>query len=209
MAMILNELLSTILQIGMFTLIPFLFFVFRKDKSQIFFQWIGFIKPPLKSIVYVFFISLLFVAIGIGLIFIDDGIRQVVTTPPSITGNLREMGLHINTIILLLIIALFKTSLAEEILFRGFIAKQLIKKFNFQIGNFLQSIIFGCIHLLLFWALTKATYFPLIFIFILSTLAGWSIGYVKEKYANGSIIPGWIAHAIGNTISYFIIAFVL
>jgi len=209
MAIILNELLSTILQIGIFTLIPFLFFVFRKDKSQIFFQWIGFIKPPLKSIVYVFFISLLFVAIGIGLIFIDDGIRQVVTTPPSINGNLREMGLHINTIIILLIIALFKTSLAEEILFRGFIAKQLIQKFNFKIGNLLQALIFGCIHLLLFWALTKANYFPLIFIFILSTLAGWSIGYVKEKYANGSIIPGWIAHAIGNTISYFIIAFVL
>ncbi|HOZ51403.1 MAG TPA: CPBP family intramembrane metalloprotease [Chitinophagaceae bacterium] len=209
MAIILNELLSTILQIGIFTLIPFLFFVFRKDKSQFFFQWICFIKPPLKSIVYVFFISLLFVAIGIGLIFIDDGIRQVVTTPPSINGNLREMGLHINTIIILLIIALFKTSLAEEILFRGFIAKQLIQKFNFKIGNLLQALIFGCIHLLLFWALTKANYFPLIFIFILSTLAGWSIGYVKEKYANGSIIPGWIAHAIGNTISYFIIAFVL
>ena len=209
MTIILNELLSTILQIGIFTLIPFLFFVFRKDKTQRFFQFIGFNKPPIKSIVYVIFISLLFVLIGIGVIFIDDGIRQVVITPPSITGNLREMGLHINSIMILLIIALFKTSLAEEILFRGFIAKQLVEKFSFKIGNLLQSIIFGCIHLLLFWALTKANYLPLIFIFIFSTLAGWSIGYVKEKYANGSIIPGWIAHAIGNTISYFTIAFVL
>ena len=209
MTEILSELFSTILQIGVFTLIPFLFFIFRKDKTLTFRQYIGLYKPTTKSIVYVLFVSLLFVAVGIGMTFIDSGIKQAVMTPPSITGKLRLMGLNSNTIVILLIIALFKTSFAEEILFRGFIAKQLNKKFNFNIGNILQALIFGIIHLILFWALTKSTLMPLIFIFVLTTFAGWTIGYIKEKYANGSIIPGWIAHGLGNVISYMIIAFAI
>jgi uncharacterized protein len=204
-----SELFSTVLQIGLFTLIPFVFFLLRKNKSVTFKQYIGFYKPTTKSIIYVLFVSLLFLAVGIGMTLIDSGIKEIVMTPPSITGKLRLMGLRSNTILILLVIALFKTSLAEEIFFRGFIAKQLINKFNFNIGNILQATIFGLIHLILFWALTKSTLFPLAFIFILSTIAGWTIGYIKEKYANGSIIPGWIAHGLGNVLSYTIIAFVL
>lgn len=204
-----NELFSTILQIGLFTLIPFLFFLFRKDKETTFKQYIGLIKPTKKSIIYVLFVSFLFIIIGIGMTFIDSGIKQTVLEPPSVTGNLRLLGLNVNSILILLIIALFKTSFAEEILFRGFLAKQLIKKFNFNAGNILQALIFGSIHLILFWTLTKSTIFPLGFIFIFSTIAGWTIGFIKEKYANGSIVPGWIAHGIGNALSYTLIAFVL
>lgn len=161
MTEILSELFSTIIQIGAFTLIPFLFFLLRKDKSISFRQYIGLYKPTTKSIFYVLFVSLLFVAIGIGMTLIDSGIKQAVITPPSITGKLRIMGLNTNTIVILLIIALFKTSFAEEIFFRGFIAKQLNKKFNFNIGNILQALIFGIIHLILFWALTKSTLLPI------------------------------------------------
>jgi uncharacterized protein len=206
---IFSEIFSTILQIGFFTLIPFIFFHLRKDKSIAFRQYIGLYKPTTKSVIYVLFVGFLFVAVGIGMTLIDNGIKQAVVTPPSITGKLRLMGLKTDTILILLIIALFKTSFAEEIFFRGFIAKQLIRKFNFNIGNILQALIFGIIHLILFWVLTKTTLLPLIFIFILTTIAGWTIGYIKEKYANGSIVPGWIAHGIGNVISYTIIAFVL
>ena len=209
MTEILSEIFSTILQIGTFTLIPFIFFLLRKDKSISFRQYIGLYKPPTKSIFYVLFVSLLFVVIGIGMTFIDSGIKQAVLTPPSITGKLRLMGLNTNTIIIILIIALLKTSFAEEILFRGFIAKRLIKKFNFKIGNILQALIFGIIHFILFYALSKSTILPILFIFAFSTFAGWIIGYIKEKYANGSIIPGWIAHGLGNVISYVVIAFVI
>jgi len=57
--------------------------------------------------------------------------------------------------------------------------------------------------------LTKTTAIPLIVITVFSTGMGWIIGYIKEKYANGSIVPGWVAHGLGNTISYSIIAFIL
>ncbi len=209
MTEIINELLSTTLQIGLFTLIPYLFFLFRKNKETTFKQYIGLNKPTKKSILYVLLVSFLFVIIGIGMTFIDSGIKQVVMEPPSITGKLRQMGLNANSLIILFMIALFKTSFAEEVLFRGFVAKQLIKKFNFNLGNILQALIFGAIHLFLFRYLTKSTIFPLVFIFIFSTVAGWVLGYIKEKYTNGSIIPGWIAHGFGNAFSYIIIAFLL
>lgn len=49
----------------------------------------------------------------------------------------------------------------------------------------------------------------LIFIFLLSGIEGYTTGYIKETIGNGSIIPSWIAHRLGNMISYVIIGFVL
>jgi uncharacterized protein len=209
MIQVVNEVISTIIQIGLFTLIPFIFYKFRKDKSLTFLKYIGLYKPPTKSLLYVVFVSLIFLFIGIGLIYIDDSFKQAALSPNSMTGKLRMLGLSGSTITILLITALFKTSLSEEILFRGFIAKKLINSLGFKNGNILQALIFGLLHLLLFVFLTKATVFSLTLILIFSSFAGWTIGYIKEKYANGSIIPGWLAHGIGNSISYFLIAFVL
>ena len=209
MIQLINEIISTILQIGLFTLIPFIFFLFRKAKTLTFFRYIGLYKPTTKSLMYVIFVSLIFLIAGIGLTFIDDSIKQAVFSPNSVTGKLRLMGLNTTTVTILLIIALFKTSFAEEILFREFIAKRLINKLGFKAGNILQATIFGLVHLLLFWLLTQTTFIPLTFIFIFSSFAGWTIGYIKEKFANGSIVPSWVAHGLGNTLSCFIIAFII
>jgi membrane protease YdiL (CAAX protease family) len=209
MIQLVNEIISTILQIGLFTLIPFIFFLFRKDKTQTFLRYIGLYKPTAKALFYVLLTSLMFLIAGIGLIFIDDSIKQAVLSTNSVTGKLRLMGLNGMTITILLIISLLKTSFAEEILFRGFIAKRLTNKLGFKTGNILQATFFGLVHLLLFWYLTETYVAPLIFIFIFSSFAGWTIGYIKEKFADGSIVPGWVAHGLGNTLSYFIIALVI
>jgi len=204
-----NHVISAILQVLAFTLIPFIFYLFRKDKTISFFKYIGLYKPSGKSIVYVLLIVILFLVAGVGLAVIDDGIRAMLLSPNSVTGQLRLMGLSATTILVLLIIALIKTSLAEEILFRGFIARQLIARLGFKTGNVLQATLFGLIHLILFWALTKSSLIPLLFIFVFSTMAGLTIGYIKVKHANGSIVPGWVAHGVGNMLSYYIIAFVI
>ena len=208
-----NELLgnfvSTIIQIGIFSLIPFVFFQFRKDKTQTFKNYIGFYKPTGKSVLFVLLTSVIILISGIILVLTNEEIKEAVFAPNSVSGQIRQMGLSVTSILTLLLIALFKTSLAEEILFRGFIAKRLTNRFGFKIGNTLQALIFGIVHLLLFWALTRTTIIPLLIIFYLTTIAGWIIGMVKEKYANGSIIPGWIGHGIGNVLAYFIIAFIL
>ena len=209
MTQLLNELISAILQVAVFTLIPFIFFLFRKDKTITFSRYIGFYQPTKQSVIYSIFTSLLFLIAGIALVFIDDGFRQIVHAPTSVTGKLRLMGFTFESITTLLIIALLKTSLSEEIFFRGFIAKRLIHSLGFRTGNFLQAFIFGFVHLILVWKLIQPALSGIIIIFIFSTLAGWVIGYIKEKHANGSIIPGWIAHGLGNTLSYFIIAYII
>lgn len=209
MSELINEIISSAIQIIAFSFIPFIFFLLRKDKSVSFFKFIGLYKPTGKSIIYVIATSLLFLIAGIGLIFIDESIKEALFSVNSVTGKLRAMGFSATTMLTLLVIALLKTSFAEEIFFRGFLARQFINKFGFTNGNILQATIFGLIHLLLFWGLTKATVLPLTLIFLFTTTAGWTIGYIKEKFANGSIIPGWAAHGLGNTLSYSIIAFVL
>jgi uncharacterized protein len=205
----LNELISALLQVAVFTLIPFVFFLFRKDKSVTFIRYIGLYQAPQRSVIYAVATSLLFLVGALTFVLLDEGVRAAVFAPNSVTGKLRLMGLSGSSIVILLIIALLKTSLSEEILFRGFIAKRLVKGIGFKQGNILQSLIFGIIHLVLFWQFTNTSLAPLMGIFVFSTAAGWTVGYIKEKYGNGSIIPGWIAHGLGNAISYFLIAFVI
>ena len=158
---------------------------------------------------YIAVAALFFIIAGSGLIYMNDNIKEAVLSPNSVTGKLRSAGLNSTSIMILLIVAIFKTSFAEELLFRGFLAKQIISKTNFNKGNIIQATIFGLLHLLLFLALTKTTFIPLLLIFILTTCAGWVCGYLNEKQTNGSILPSWIAHAIGNIVAYFIIAFII
>lgn len=206
---ILSELISTILQLFVFTLIPYIFFLFRKDKTTNFLKYIGLVKPTRKSLKYVVGVALLFVIAGLGLTFINSDWKSAVLMPNSVTGKIKLMSFSTKTIIIILMIAIIKTSLSEEIFFRGFLCRQLINKFGFKAGNILQATIFGFVHLLLFGLLTKISFIPIILIFIFSTFAGWTIGFIKEKYANNSIIPGWIAHGVGNIISYTTIAFLI
>jgi len=207
--MILTEIISAVLQVIAFTVIPFIFFLFRRDKQAGFFRYIGMYKPTGRSVYLVLFAAALILAVGISMAFVSEDIRQTMFSPNSVTGKLRLMGLTVTSVIILLVTAIIKTSLSEEIFFRGFIAKQLIRKFGFRTGNIIQSHIFGLVHIALFFALTQAGTFPLVFIFVFSTAAGWIIGFIKEKYAGGSIIPGWIAHGAGNMVSYFVIAFLI
>jgi uncharacterized protein len=206
---IINELISAFLQIVVFTLIPFIAFLFRRDKSVSFTKYIGLYSAPRNSILYAIVTSLLFLAGAFIFVLLDEGVRAAVFAPNSVTGKLRAMGFNGTSLTVLLIIALLKTSFSEEILFRGFIAKRLVHSIGFRQGNIIQAVIFGLIHLMLFWQLTNTTVAPLLGILIFSTTAGWVVGYIKEKYAEGSIIPGWIAHGMGNAISYFLIAFVI
>ena len=209
MIQVINELISAILQIAVFTLIPFIVFLFRKNKEVTFSQYIGWHRAPQKSINYAIVTSLLFLAGAFVFVLIDEGVRHAVFASNSVTGKLRLMGFSATSVVILLIIALLKTSLSEEIFFRGFIAKRLVNAVGFKQGNILQALIFGIIHLVLFWQLTGTTLGPLIGIFAFSTIAGWVVGFIKEELGNGSIVPGWVAHGLGNMISYFLIAFVI
>lgn len=204
-----NEIISAVLQVLVFTLIPFIVYLITHRKAKGFFEYIGLKAAPKKALFLALATSLIFLAGGLFLAFVSDQVREVLINPPSVTGKIREMGFQPASVFTLIVIAWFKTSLSEEILFRGFIAKRLVNRFGFQLGNILQAVIFALIHLLLFWALSKAGIGFLLFIFFFSGIAGYIVEYINEKYGEGSILPGWIAHALGNTISYSVIAFLL
>ena len=122
MGQIISDIISAILQVIAFTLIPFIFFLFRKDKSVTFFKYIGLYKPTTKSIVLVLVVILISITSMISLALVNDGIKQAMFSPASVTGKFRAMGFNSVTVISLLIMALIKTSLSEEIFFRGFLA---------------------------------------------------------------------------------------
>jgi membrane protease YdiL (CAAX protease family) len=208
MVIIINQLISAILQVIAFSVIPFIFFLFRKDKSVSFLQYIGLYKASPTSIRYAMVTSLLFVTTFVGIIFMNESVRHVVVTPPSVTGTIKATDSKGVAVALILIIALIKTSLSEEIFFRGFIAKRLMSLWGYMVGNIVQSLIFGIMHVLLIWKLNPGIV-AMLFIFTFTTLAGFVIGLIKEKYARGSIIPGWVAHGLGNVVSYTIIVFVI
>lgn len=126
----------------------------------------------------------------------------------SVTGMFRQMSLNFNTVVILLIVAVVKTSLAEEIFFRGFVAKRLIAALGFVKGNFLQATIFGLVHSLLFAPVLK-NIFLLLLVFSYPFAAAYFIGYLNEKMGNGSILPGWVMHGLANVLAYAIIGFVI
>lgn len=205
----LNEILATVFQVLVVVLIPFLFYVVKYKTIKGFFNYIG-LKATTGKAVALSFIAMLAVLAGtIGLVLLDHDIKEALTSQYAVAGKLKAMGLQPLSITLLLIIALFRTSLAEEIFMRGFIAKRLISRLGFQWGNLLQAVLFGLLHLIMMFMLSRLNAFSLIYSFIVPGVAGYIIGYINEKEGKGSILPGWIAHGTANVISYYLLSFVL
>ncbi|HMQ89028.1 MAG TPA: CPBP family intramembrane metalloprotease [Flavilitoribacter sp.] len=203
-----NELIDSVLQVLAFSLIPFLVYLIAKKKVKGFFDYIGLKKSTARANVFAVLNTLVFLAPTLTLAFFNEAFKQILTDPGTITGQFRAMGFSIPTLIMILIVALAKTSLSEEIFFRGFVAKRLINWLGFSAGNILQAVIFGAIHLLLFVSVTSNPLF-LAFIFGFPALGAWISAYLNEKLAGGSIIPGWISHGLANTISYCVVGFLI
>jgi membrane protease YdiL (CAAX protease family) len=81
----------------------------------------------------------------------------------------------------------------EEIFFRGFLGGMLIRRFGFAAGNTVQALIFLLPHLLVLRA--HPVMFPLV---IIKLISGWLLGWLY--YHSESILPGWIAHSVANTL---------
>jgi membrane protease YdiL (CAAX protease family) len=203
-----NEILSTILQVLVFSLIPFLVYVLTKRKWKGFFTYIGLIRSNKKANSLAVLACLLFAAPTLLLVIFNTEIREIMTDPHTITGKFRSMGFGIHSVLLILIIAGIKTALSEEIFFRGFIAKRLIGVLGFQKGNISQAVIFGGIHTALFSATTSHVAF-LLLVFVIPAIGAYVSVYLNEKIAHGSIIPGWISHGLANVMAYSIVGFII
>lgn len=203
-----NELISAILQVLLFTSIPFLIYLIKTKSAKGFLNYIGLKKSTRKANLLAILVVILLVAPILILVFTNEEFKEIMTNPESVTGKIKQIGIGIEAIITILIAAILKTSLSEEIFFRGFLAKRLIAVTNFQIGNIIQAIVFGIIHTLLFMSITENVLF-LVIIFVFPTVGAYFKTYINEKLAEGSIIPGWIAHGTANLVSYSFIVFYL
>ncbi len=199
---------NVLVQVLAFTSIPFVVYLIKKKSVKGFFNYIGLKRSNPKANLYGALLMFLFAGPILVIALNNSEFLTTLKTPPSLTGKFSELGFSFSSLVLLILMAVFKTALAEEILFRGFIAKRLIAITNFPIGNLIHALIFGVVHWLLFLQLTESVLF-LTVIFVFPTIGAYLKVYINEKMADGSIIPGWIAHGLSNLFSYSVIGFVL
>ncbi|MDR2966680.1 MAG: CPBP family intramembrane metalloprotease [Methanobacteriaceae archaeon] len=201
--MILSEFIDAIINLMFFLLIPLLWWLFAERKKQSFFNWIGLKKPKIKNKKKFWLIFIIVIALFTPISLILDTIL-----PNTVQlASQRFYGQGIRNIIPMLIFSFIKTGLSEEIFFRGFLGKNLSKKFGFTIGNLIQGTIFGLLHganlYINFGAIISIS------VTIFTGTLGWFMGYINEKESGGSIVPSWCLHGIANTLSCLFDAFKL
>ena len=183
-------LLSSLIQLIIFSIIPFILWLITGKKTN-FFQWIGLKKPIFNgSGLKIFAIIVVVVGSYIGTMYFI--MATLLRDVPTATNQFSNKGLI--AVPSILVYAIIQTSLSEELFFRGFLCKRLANQFGFITGNVIQSILFGLLHGIPF-GLATGNWFVFILLTILPAIIGYVQGWLNEKKANGSIIPSWILHA--------------
>ena len=193
MSLFIQTLIEAILQVVVLSIIPIVWWLITSRKEKSFWNWIGFKKFSLKenrTLIWIVGVSIAFLPLSLFTIYI---LRNVETATSDFSG------LGIAALPAILIYAIFKTALSEEIVFRGFLLKRVSGRFGFHAGNVVQSILFGLMHGVMFFSVTSVI--NAIIITLVTGGIGWCMGYVNEKKAEGSILPSWCIHASANIVS--------
>lgn len=200
MAAFVSELFSSIIQIVLFALIPFLWWLTAARRKVSFPGWIGLSwdrnKKHDQILVWI-------VCTIIGFWFVGEFSLYALKDIKTAVSAFSEGGFA--TIPAILVYAVFHTSLSEEILFRGFLLKRIADRFGFLIGNTVQALLFGLLHGIMF--VSEAGYVKAILLIAFTGAIAWTMGYINEKKAGGSIYPSWIIHGITNILSGIFAAF--
>lgn len=207
--MLASHLLSAILQVILFSLLPFLFYIVPQRKLKGFLAYIGLITP-LKKTVLISLLSLVVSFVFIMASFLsypDLYLWEILKAPGTVTGEIAQIEPAYMALIVIIIKSAINTGLSEEIFFRGFIGKRLIERFGFGFGNTMQGVIFGLLHGILFIS-TVGISSALLITFGIGFI-GWLLGYLNERSGNGSIVPSWIAHSLANIAGFSIVIFMI
>jgi len=200
-----QELLNTTVQLVAVLLVALIVWLIWARKAQ-FRTFLGMTAPSVKSLLWVLVMSVILVPATIGVFLLGD-LHAIVTAPNTVVGALRARGPSVETFAMIALVGGVKTSLTEELFFRGLLCKRLIAWLGFGVGNVIQAIVFGLAHMVIF----VAAFSPAITIalFAIAAGGGWMMGFLNERVGNGSIAPGWLLHAIANLISYPVLAFLV
>lgn len=185
-----NAIVSALVQLGIVLVIALAAWLITR-RPRPFHEFIGLTASPLAAVA---------IGLGVGLIVVAG----VLTTPAmaefvareSITHSAAEAGGAV-LIVVAAAKALVQTSLSEEILFRGVIGRNLIRRRGFAKGNAVQAILFGAVHGLIGFVPGVGPGL-VIFAILFSGTLGWFNGWLNERFGHGSILPGWAAHGTAN-----------
>ena len=198
--LLVNKIISSTMQIILFSLIPLIWWLVTARKKESFLKWIG-LKQIRKENKKSSTIGML--AITPGYIVVSFITLYLIKDIKTATSEFYGMG--IRALLPALVYAIFNTSLPEEILFRGFILKRIASKFGYMIANTIQSMIFGLLHGFMFFNVLGVV--KAIIIIILTGFVAFAMGYINEKKSNGSILPSWFIHALSNIFASVVAMF--
>jgi len=200
MNLFLSKIASSILQIVLFSAVPFVWWLAAARKKQKFAEWIGLKKPSggRKTLTAIIIVSVVFLFSGVLSIYAVKGVE---------TATSEFAGLGVSALPAIVVYAAFNTAFPEELLFRGFLLKRLADKFGFNAANIIQALLFGLLHGVMFF--TLAGVLKAILIIVFTGAVAWAMGYVNERSSNGSIIPSWIIHTISNVFAGVCSAFLI
>ena len=190
--------ISSFVQLGIALLIPVIWWAVTTKRRLEFATWIGLYVPmwkvgPLQRVSQK--------KLGIALacwVAVSLASLRIVSSVWGALATSRFIGAGLLAVVPILLYAFIQTGLAEELFFRGFLAKRLCASFGFSLGNAIQATVFALLHLLLF-----INYLPvlsLIAITVLSGINGWIMGWLNEQAAGGSVIPSWMLHSLANLL---------
>ena len=196
-----NAIISILVQLGIVLLVAAGAWLVSGRRVS-FREVIGLLPAPLKVV-------LITGAAGAALAFLVTSIpavREFGAARGTVPGETALAGFSGEVAVILALKAILQTSLTEELLFRGLIGRNLIRRWGFATGNGVQAAAFGLTHLLLL-LVPRVTIVAVLAFVLLTGLAGWVLGWVNHRWANGSILPGWAAHGAGNLAAYYWLAF--
>lgn len=195
-----NETFNLILNIAIFSLIPLIGYLFSRKTIKGFFRYLGIFKPQgidIFQIIIIIVTTYLITLIANIIVIYSGNSMRANTIFQNTTFSIR---------FLYILLYGLKTGIAEEIFFRGFIAKRCFSKLGFNRGNVVQAIIFALPHFVIDGS---ASYIDIIVRIINAFILGYMFGYVVDRKSNGSIIPVMLAHILINMTSSFILSSIL
>ena len=210
MELVVSSITTAIVNLIVFSLIPFVWWLIRHRKETGFFQWLGFYRPRLKSkwwvlvifaVLYYFFYNFDFTQL------IDPATLEYVENSDAVSAN-AFAGIGAAAILPALIQNFIANGVAEEILYRGFLCKRLCGKLGTAAGIVLQAVMFGLMHNVLYMlvGLDVGLWYHIL-TFIFTGMGALLLGWLNEKIYNGSIIPSIVLHGAGNFIATMLVAF--
>ena len=210
MELVVSSITTAIVNLIVFSLIPFVWWLIRHRKETGFFQWLGFYRPRLKSkwwvlvifaVLYYFFYNFDFTQL------IDPATLEYVENSDAVSAN-AFAGIGAAATLSALIENFIANGVAEEILYRGFLCKRLRGKLGTVAGIVLQAVLFGLMHNILYIlvGLDVGLWYHIL-TFIFTGMGALLLGWLNEKIYNGSIIPSIVLHGAGNFIATMLVAF--